>query len=113
MYTIKIANNVTTNVPELKDFLYKSVLLTNFNCFNMSNSVSNIISFTYASTPTRSISGYMDRNRNGTNYVYLYQRQKFRKNNRSERNVITIYKVPVNKVKYAKQFNHHFKLELI
>ena len=42
MYTIKIANNVTTTVPELKDFLYKSVLLTNFKCFNINNSVRNI-----------------------------------------------------------------------
>ena len=110
MYTIKIANNVTTTVPELKDFLYKSVLLTNFKCFNLNCYVGSIVSICFTSSPKAKITGYVDMDNDN---VYLYQRQKFRKNKRSARNVITIYKVPVNKVKYAKQFNHYFKLELI
>lgn len=110
MYTIKIANNVTTTVPELKDFLYKRVLLTNFHCFNLYRYVSSSVSICFTSSPKTKITGYVDMDNNN---VYLYQRQKFRKNKRPARNVITIYKVPVDKVKYAKQFNHHFKLELI
>ena len=110
MYTIKIANNVTTNIPELKDFLYKSFLLTNFQGFNLSRYVSSIVSMCFISSPKAKITGYVGMDNNN---VYLYQRQKFRKNKRSARNVITIYKVPIDKVKYAKQFNHHFKLELI
>lgn len=110
MYTLKIANNVTMNIPELKDFLYKRVSLTNFKCFSLSCYVSNMVCYTSSYFKSRNIHAYTDV---CNDYIYLYQRQKFRKNKRAQRNLITIYKVPVDKVKYAKQYAHHFKLELI